>query len=175
MEIKNLPNFNEGIFKRSLEKEKERLYRLKEKSKKLNELIVSLDFQVKNVICQSLETSIIPKNEIKFGQENMVYKSGGYKTSYLIDVKLNSNSPINRLNFFGNSIIENDDFIRVLIPKYKTEKFNVSPFQKDKFKDEIFYFDREFNSEEKVIQIELLTPTQKIRRIERSIDYHLYF
>lgn len=150
-------------FKKMNEQE---MKKLESKSKKLNELIVSENFIVEEVISESYATSFTPKSEMVLGGYSPSYSVGHTSRLVLKVSPDNKEIPVQTLNFSGSSIIKAGDYISAKIPKYKKSKYN-GLFKKEK----TFYFDRDFNSEESVIELALLSENEEVLRKDRSVDY----
>lgn len=144
-------------------------------SKQLKDFVVAEDFIVRQVISKNYSKLFTPLSEIIVGG-----RSPSYETGYSSELKIKVDSiegkcPVKILNFYGYSIVRAGDKITAKIPRYKQMKenrFNHSFLHS--FNNQTFYFDREFNLEESVIEIIIKDQLNNELRIDRSIDYQEY-
>ncbi len=157
----------EENFRESQEELKRELADLEARSKPLDELIVSVLFNVEEVISQSRATSFTPISEMMIGGESPVYY-GGLTTKLILKVTPDHISlPVRTLIFPGYSIVKGGDSIVAKIPRYETKNFLSGR--------RTFYLDRVFRQEEECIEIKVLSENGKILRRDRSMDYENFF
>jgi len=162
--------------KRIEDTENKRIKDLRNKSKPLYELVEEKNFYVKSVLGISDSTSFSPSSEILIGGRSPRY-SGGHSNNVRLEVMPHDSTiPVRVLTFYGNSIVESGDFIRVKIPLYTEER--LYPFSEN---SEKVYIPRNFKAEESAIEIKLKAKDGcirrkggSIRRIDRSVDYERF-
>ena len=148
---------------------------LRKNSKPLEELVVSENFIVEEVLSQSEAKSLTPHSEMIVGGKSQHYDTGYSSLTRLKVNRLKTDSSIDDycnvhlLNFRGYSIVKAGDRITVKIPRYEKKEIQSGMFP---VKNEIFYFDREFGLEENTIEIIIKSNDDKKLRIDRSVDYH---
>ena len=152
------------------EQREQELADLRAKSKPLEKLIVSANFNVEKVLCESYNHSITPHSERIYGGRSPVYDAG-FSNSIVLDVVPDKKDiPVHRLIFDGVSGVRGGDYIKVKIPRYE-EKKPMHHAHIEEREDFMFYFDRDFQEEERVIELEILSFGGQVLRIDRAVDY----
>ncbi|MDD5054588.1 MAG: hypothetical protein PHT91_03540 [Candidatus Nanoarchaeia archaeon] len=176
--IESIEKLSEEIGKKSIKEIMEHLDKnlldyldLKEKAKKLCELVFEEKFYVNGVVCESYATSFTPRSEICFGSAMSTY-NGGFASKLVLDVLPDNQSiPVNTLHFRGFSAVRAGDNICAKMPKFK-EVNEYPPRLEDPLrKKRVFYVDRDFLPEESAIELAVLSDNGDILRIDRAVDY----
>ena len=140
-------------------------------SKNLCELVVTEKFTIDDALGESHETSFTPHSEIMRGGRSPVYK-GGFTSKITLKVSPDDKDvPIRTIKFNGFSRLKAGDYIYAQIPRYEEKRVKGGFSYGQNNNDKIFYFDRDFNSEEFAIELALLSPEGNILRRERSVNY----
>ncbi len=144
---------------------------LESRSKQLYELVVTEYFTVDEVVAESYPTLIIPHSKIQIGIEHPGYE-GGFTSRLVLKVTpVRQDVPVRTLIFDGISIVKAGDYIAAKIPKFEEKRledeFYFGPYERRK----VFYFDRDFNSEEHAIELSILSKDGNILRKDRAINY----
>ena len=155
------------------EQREQELADLRAKSKPLEKLIVSANFNVERVLCKTYNHLITPHSERIYGGRSPEYKAGFSNSIFLDVVPDKKDILVRRLIFDGASSVRGGDYVRVKIPRYeeKRPKCYVDP---EEIEDLHFIFDRDFQEEERAIEIEILSFGGKVLRVDRSVDYKYF-
>lgn len=165
-------DFSMEDFRKKEEEERDRqIKELSAASRPLNELVESCEFVVERVYSENKDRQI-PIGEPIIGGRNYS-SSTGYQTKLTLELAGN-NFGIKRLIFDGNSGVRGGDSIRALVPKYEERKIEDDSYGCGCCGDrkKTFYLPREkFGEEEEAVEIEVLTASKKILRVDRAIEY----
>jgi len=156
--------------KKVREQRKQELADIRAKSKPLEKLVVSECFNVERVLCESYRYKITPDFERVFGGKSPEYDAGFSNSIFLGVVPDKKDIPVRKLVFDGASSVRAGDFVRVKIPRYEEKKPSHLTYAKYE-EDLVYYFDRNFQEEERAIEIEILSFGGKVLRIDRAADY----
>ena len=153
---------------------KEELKEQTKGSKELYELVFEEKFNVDKVLTESKEISA-PSGEIIIGGKNP-YHTSGMSLRMILDVTPEKDIPVRNLNFIGFSPIRAEDLILAKIPKYEKKSFRVAGHRTVYDNGtRLFYFDREYNHVENVIELTILSPNGKPIRTDRAVNYGGFF
>ncbi len=151
------------------QEEKEKLRKLKEKSKPLSELVFTEYFKVNDVLGENF--SVIHDSGIVGNY------SSGYETGYIskltLSVTPSTDIPVRKLSFQGNADVKAGDFISVKIPRYKIKEIEDKRIMMDI--PEKLYFDRDWKGKESAIEIKIFeSDGGRFLRTDRAVDYHKF-
>ena len=156
------------------EKDQKEFEELKSRSKPLQELIVSEKFIINEILGESYSTSTSVRGEWRAGPMDVQYVNGGYASKLILKVTPNNlDVPVRTLNFNGPWLPIRPGFhISAKIPKYEEKRFGYSFFKIESYeREQVFYLDRDFNEEESVIELGIISEDGKILERYRSVDY----
>jgi hypothetical protein len=153
------------------EKRQQEIADLESRSKQLYELVATENFTVDEVVAESYATSFTSHSEMRSGGSSPVYR-GGFTSRLVLKVSPdNQDVPVRTLSFEGLSVVRAGDYISAQIPRYEEKRvgsgFHSGPYDRDR----VFYFDRNFNSEESAIELALLSEDGNVLRIDRAVNY----
>lgn len=153
------------------EKSKKEEEDLRALSKPLHELVIVERFDVNTVAANSYVTHISPHSEMMIGGRSPSYE-GGFKSRLVLEVTPNnSDIPVRKLTFEGNSIVVAGNYISVLIPRYEAKGLPGEHLLDRHERRHVFYLPRDFKREESVIQLDILSRNGRVLRTERAVDY----
>ncbi len=136
--------------------------------------MVQEDFYVQRVYSRPRSNSHTPLSEMVFGGKSPRYETGDSNHLILEVFPRDIEIPIRKLTFNGPSVVRGKDKISAHIPRYDQESdpttYSSDPHRK------VFYFDRDFNTEETAIKIEIYNWWEgDLLREDKSVEYSKFF
>jgi len=159
------------------ERKQNRIDELRKKSRPLEDLIIEREFLVRDVLSQTIATSIKPMSEIRLGGNSPEYHGGYINKIYLkVASEDNFDSKIEKINFYGFAPVLAGQHISVLIPKVEVVSLK-DEFPSSWVQDEKFYLPRKDTKKEEAIQILIIDNLKNSRQLGtfRSVNYSQYF
>ena len=151
-----------------MQESKEEIADLEARSRKLSELVVEEKFTVEQVIGESYATNVtFYHSGIPFGTSIPSYETG-FTLKQILTVLPYNQIPVRTLIFNGISPVKAGDYISAKIPVCERKEISgVGPLDSNR----VFYFDRNFTTEESAIELSILAPDGTVLRTDRSVDY----
>ena len=148
----------------------------RQEAKTLQDIIKSVNFEVMDVVCESVQGSFTPTSEMIMGGRSSSYNTGYSSVLKLRVTPSNPSNPVRELLFYGYSPVKGGDLIDVKIPAYEgklSNTFLLRSMQRVPIKFD--YSPRELKETENAIEIAILSAGWRgTLRVDRSVDYHNY-